>query len=152
MEMQSGNARTPQLIWRSTLQHHVQHEQQQTPKRSRQGHHALWVDGKLLMELLGGSHTINQIELFLPPIGSDVQNISAVYARESTVSHGAEEIVGKRSQQAIRQDKSINCPGTRHESKLVFFKNGVTLILDELKEDVILFWISLPRCICSRDG
>ena len=28
-------------------------EQQQTPTRSRQGHHALGVDGKLLMELLG---------------------------------------------------------------------------------------------------
>ena len=27
-------------------------EQQQTPTRSRQGHHALGVDGKLLMELL----------------------------------------------------------------------------------------------------
>ena len=28
-------------------------EQQQTPTRSRQGHHALGIDGKLLMELLG---------------------------------------------------------------------------------------------------
>ena len=27
-------------------------EQQQTPTRSRQGHHALGIDGKLLMELL----------------------------------------------------------------------------------------------------
>jgi hypothetical protein len=30
-------------------------KQQQTPTRSRQGHHALEVDGKLLMELLGPS-------------------------------------------------------------------------------------------------
>ena len=30
-------------------------EQQQTPTRSRQGHHALGIDGKLLMELLGFS-------------------------------------------------------------------------------------------------
>lgn len=37
----------------ATRQYHLQHEQQQTPQSSRQGHHALGVDGKLLMELLG---------------------------------------------------------------------------------------------------
>ena len=33
-------------------------EQQQTPTRSRQGHHALGIDGKLLMELLDTSRGV----------------------------------------------------------------------------------------------
>ena len=33
-------------------------EQQQTPTRSRQGHHALGIDGKLLMDLLGKASVI----------------------------------------------------------------------------------------------
>ena len=35
-------------------------EQQQTPTRSRQGHHALGIDGKLLMELLGAALNTSQ--------------------------------------------------------------------------------------------
>ena len=42
-------------------------EQQQTPTRSRQGHHALGIDGKLLMELLAFNREVLDLKAFPLP-------------------------------------------------------------------------------------